>query len=690
MGKNRQIILAAALLAVLTAAAYWRTLGNGFVYDDKQYIGDNPHVQNGLNGLDIRWALTSWYASNWHPLTWISHMLDSQVWKLHPPGHHLTNALLHTANTVLLFLLLWRISLPGPREQSPVADRRRGKHRSKASPTDPSPGPEASLVWRCAFAAALFGLHPLHVESVAWISERKDLLSAFFMIVALLAYARYVEKPSAGRYLAVAGLFVLGLMSKPMLVSLPFVLLILDYWPLRRIAPLRTLIAEKAPLLVLSAGSSVVTYMAQQAAGSMNMEVFPLGVRIANAAVSAAAYLWKMIAPVRLAALYPHPGATLSVWQVIGSTALLAGLTALVLMMRKERPYLAAGWMWYLITLAPVLGFVQVGSQAMADRYTYIPLIGVFAAVSWAAWSVKPVRAVETLAVLVVLACGIGTWHQTGYWQDDLTLCRHAIAVTRPNAIMHNNLGVALYDRGELDAAITEYLTGIGISSKYDTLHVNLGNALSDKGSIEDAEAEYILAIEANPRNAQAHNNLGTALAREKRTDEALDQFQQAIELQPDLAGAHSNMARTLLLAGRTDEAVAEYRIAIALDPENEEGYINLGEAFMAVGMTDEAAEEFERALRMRPDCCAALLDLGVLMINQGRTDAAIEHYRRALKADPKCAEAHHNMAIALYSKDDCAGAWREIALCRRYGLEPNREFLHALALEMPEPVGAR
>ncbi len=438
MNKNRRFIGVAALLAVVTAGAFWRVFVAGFVFDDKLYILGNPHVQNGLNWADINWAFTAMFASNWHPLTWISHMLDSQIWGLDPFGPHLVNLLLHVANVVLLFAVLRRMT---------------------------------GFIWRSAFVAALFAVHPLHVESVAWVAERKDVLSALFWMLTMLAYVRYVERPGIGTYALVTGLFALGLLSKPMLVSLPLVLLLIDFWPLERSGvsrmggastparigrPLKTsptaLIVEKIPLFALSIGSAIVTYLAQQASGSVAISGFPLGVRVANALVSTVWYLWKMIVPTGLAAFYPHRGITIPVWQVIGSTVLLTGITALVILLARRKPYLAVGWSWFVITLLPVIGLVQVGSQSMADRYTYVPLIGVFIALTWAVaeyWSMgvwgygrsnsgsAPTRpyphtpVLSVPAVLIIAACVVGTWRQTGYWKDEISLCRHALAVTQ-------------------------------------------------------------------------------------------------------------------------------------------------------------------------------------------------------------------------------------------------------------------
>lgn len=656
MGKNRQFVAVSIALAAVTMIAYWKAIGGGFVFDDKLYILGNPHVQNGLNWTDIRWAFTAWHASNWHPLTWISHMLDSRIWELNPLGHHLTSVLLHIANTVLLFALVRRMT---------------------------------GHLWRSAFVAALFALHPLHVESVAWVAERKDVLSTLFWILTMLAYVRYTERPGIGRYALVAGLFALGLMSKPMLVSLPIVLLLVDYWPLGRLGRSRAaLVIEKLPLFMLSAASCAVTYLAQQAGGSVAVSEFPLGVRAANAVVAYVAYLWRMLLPIRLAALYPHPGATLPPWQVVGSAALLIGITALVIVLARRKPHLAVGWLWYLITLVPVIGLLQVGSQAMADRYTYVPLIGVFLALAGSIGPIRRerIRPASLGAGAVILACAVGTWHQTGFWRDEITLCRRAIAATGGNAVMHNNLGVALYEEGDLDGAIAEYRKGLGISSSYADLHTNLGNALSDKGQLDQAIAEYHMAIRLDSANPRIYNNLGTVLAQKGEVDEAIDAFRKAVEIEPEMAATHGNLARALMQVGKSEEALEEYRTAVDLGPGDPQLHLDFGQALMSLGSSDEAIAEFGQALWIRQDFPEAHLNMGVALINQGKPDEAIGHYRQALRSRPEYAEAHHNLAVALYSKGDYEGAWKEIALCRRHGLDPHPGFLEELGRAMSEP----
>lgn len=455
MGKHavmRLHVVLALGLAALTFAAYFSVLSNGFVsYDDGKYVTENPHLRAGLSTDTVVWAFTTFRASNWHPLTWLSHAFDVQLYGMNPLGHHLTSLLLHIANVVLLYWLLFRMT------------------------TSP---------WKSAFVAALFAVHPLHVESVAWVAERKDVLSTFFWMLTMLAYVRYAESPSAGCYLPVIILFAIGLLAKPMLVTLPLVLLLLDYWPLRR-GPILGRLTEKIPLLVLAAGSCVVTFVAQRSGGSVaDLGRFTLAERIGNALVSYVTYIGKAFWPSKLACFYPHPGSGLPAWQPILAAVGLIGFTGIVIKLSVRRPYLLTGWLWYLVALVPVIGFVQVGFQAMADRYTYIPLIGIFVMIAWGipesmgaceyegvsarkrppARS-RPLRHSQTrtpthshtlLAATAALVLAVLAWRtsvEVRYWHDEVTLFERALAVTHGNYVAHNNLGRALADQRQIGRA---------------------------------------------------------------------------------------------------------------------------------------------------------------------------------------------------------------------------------------------
>lgn len=483
MSKKPSPILICVFLAIVTIAVFWPVIGHQFVsYDDVDYVTGNPHVQTGFTAENIKWAFTSGQFANWYPLTWLSHMLDCRLFGLNPAGHHAVNLLFHLANVILLFLILFRMT---------------GAH------------------WRSAFVAALFAIHPLRVESVAWVSERKDVLSTLFLLLTVWTYAGYVKRPSIGRYVAVAGLFALGLMSKPSLVTLPFALLLLDYWPLRR-TRIKRLILEKAPLLALSAASAVVTYIAQAGTGAVASD-YPIGVRAANALTAYIAYIGKMFWPVRLAFPYPHPGSALPSWQVIGSGLLLALMTALAIMTARRRPYAAVGWLWYLGTLAPMIGLVQVGGQAMADRYTYVPLIGLFIILAWSGSEIvnrqqKRQWIAPVIGGLVILPLMVASWIQVGYWRDTKTLAERALAVTSDNYLAHYALGVTLAGEGDNEGAISHLSQAISLHLAYPEARYNLAVCLANEGRLGDAIREYHEAVRLRPDYAEAHNNLAVAL----------------------------------------------------------------------------------------------------------------------------------------------------------------------------------
>ena len=519
-----QAILCAVIVA-LTLAVFLQAANHQFLYfDDPQYVTENPRVRGGLTIENALWAFTATYFSNWHPLTWLSHMLDVELFGLDPRAHHLVNVLLHTTNAVLLFLVLTRLT---------------------------------GAVWRSVFVAALFALHPLHVESVAWVSERKDLISTLFGFLMLWAYWRYALRPGAGRYAAVAAFFVLSLLCKPMWVTAPFLLLLLDLWPLRRLkgfrlnaapesppAPqssLTRLLIEKVPLLLLSAASSAIAIVAQERGGALNsLDRLDLGARVGNALVSYALYLAKTFWPAGLAAYYPLADGGPASWQAAGAGLLLASITALALWRMRAMPWFAVGWFWFLGTLVPVIGLVQVGSQAMADRYTYLPLTGVFIAVAWGLerfgrgrdWIQVPLK---VGGVVIIAALSVVTFRQIGYWQDHETLFRHAIAVTVNNGRAHHILSQGLTVNGKLDEALSHARESVRL----------------------------------DPNNPRAHKNLGYILYRLGRLDEAIAAFQHAIALQPDYAEAHGNLAIAYGKKGLTELAIQEMRIERSLRTAN-------------------------------------------------------------------------------------------------------------------------
>ncbi len=478
---QRRTILVAAVVAAASLGALLPVLGNGFVdYDDSTYITGNEMVTAGLSWNGLVWAFTSaGYASNWHPLTWLSHMLDWRLFGPDPRGHHLVSLLLHAANAVILFLVI------------------RGY---------------TGALWRSALVAVLFGVHPLHVESVAWAAERKDVLSSLFWLAGLWAYLRQVRRPAAGRYLLTMFFLALGLMAKPMAMTFPFTVLILDFWPLGRFpmraggsatgvhprakTPLGPLL-EKAPFLVLSALSAAITFFAQSEGGAVaTLEIYPLGVRISNALISYARYIDLTFWPRHLAFYYPHAGGSLPAWRVAMALLFLAGAGILAVREARRRPYLLAGWTWYLLTLLPVIGLVQVGLLASADRYTYIPLIGIFIAVSWCLDGARgrrpgPALAGTTAAVLALALLSAGSWRQAGYWRDSITLFNHALSVTEDNWLAHNNLGRVYEKRGDPERSLAHYAEALRLKPGYGVLHYNVGVALAKLGRGREAGERF-------------------------------------------------------------------------------------------------------------------------------------------------------------------------------------------------------
>lgn len=543
VSERRTILVILAMLAMLAAVPYVQTLRHDFVsYDDNEFITENPRVQQGLTIENVKWAFASTTASNWHPITMLSHMLDVELWRLRPGGHHLTNVILHAANTLILFLALRRLT---------------------------------GAMWRSALVAALFAIHPLHVESVAWVAERKDVLSTFFGFLALWCYDSYVQQRTIGRYAIVAMFFVLSLMSKPMLVTLPFVMLLLDVWPLQRTTRQSRvwLIAEKIPLLALSAGVSAITLVSQRATDAV-FSVDEMGIlhRIENAVVAYAMYLAKMAWPVDLVVLYPLQRTWPMHEALISAVALLA-ISAAAVMLRRSRPYLLVGWLFFLGTLVPVIGFVRVGFQSMADRYTYVPLIGVFIMIAWslptALANTTRVRLVTTAAGVVILALAARTWHQIGYWRDSFTLFSHAIETTDGNFIAHNNLGYAYAKAGDLPRAIHHYITATELCPTYGVAFGNLGAAYLMTGQHQAALPPLQRAVQLLEHSSRIRTNLGTALVANGQPDAAIDAYQRAIDLDPTNPDPHYNLARTLTNLKRIDEAIIAYQRVLQLRPNH-------------------------------------------------------------------------------------------------------------------------
>jgi protein O-mannosyl-transferase len=729
-----RVWLVAGLLILVTLALYWPVTGHDFVnLDDPEYVTANSHVQGGLTWESVKWACSNTVCCNWHPLTVWSHMLDCQLFGLKPWGHHLTSALLHALNTALVFALLQLMT---------------------------------GATWRSLVVAALFALHPLRVESVAWVAERKDLLSGFFGLLSLIAYARYAEGrgqksearnpkpegnpkseprspepearsprfvvrgpsnlrnsatedgwslshlPSSFFYLLSLSLFALGLMSKPMLVTWPFVMLLLDYWPLGRMqnatasdtSTLRSatedgqhatrntlhasrftfhvsLLLEKLPFFILAALGSVVTIMVQRRAMTA-VESLPVDARAGNALISYGRYLGKLFWPTNLAVWYPHPGHW-PLGQVILAGGVILGLSVLVWMQGRRSPYLLVGWLWFVGTLVPVIGLVQVGAQSIADRYTYLPSIGVLILAVWGACELvqgkaegrgqrsevsdtqhaprnTPPRAQSQIAnrqsqILLwvagsaaLLFCLVLARQQVGCWNESETLFRHALAVTKDNWLAHINLGIALHSKGQFDEALSHFQEAARLKPNHADVYSNLGVALDEKGQTDEAIRQLQKAIRLRPDHLDAHYNLGNALAKKGQTEEAIRQFQEALRLKPDNPNIHNNLGHVLLSQGQTEEAIRQFQEALRLNPGHVDAHLNLGNALAGKGQMDDAIQQLQEALRLKPDYAQTHYNLGIILSVKGQMDGAISQFQEAVRLKPAYPEALSSLAGAL------------------------------------------
>jgi len=632
--KHRAVWICLFLIAV-TFSTYYQTLGFDFVnFDDDYYVTENSYINKGITQDSIKWSFIAAYAANWHPITWLSHMLDCHLFGLNPSRHHLTNLLFHIANTLLLFMIFLKMT---------------------------------GGFWQSGFVAALFALHPLHVESVAWVSERKDVLSTFFAMLTMLSYIWYVKRPSIYRYVLIMLCLTLGLMSKSMLVTLPCVLLLMDYWPLYRFrfqhareynhsmqtSTVFRLMVEKIPLFVLAALSSIAAFHAQDYSGAVaTLDVFPFTERIANALVAYATYLIKMVYPAKLAVPYPHPG-TLPIWQVMGACLLLFFIFYLAARSFKQRPYFMVGWLWYVGTLVPVIGLIQIGSQAMADRYTYVPLIGIFVILAWGVpeifkkWRHRKLFLATSATIILAILTAM-TWRQSGYWKNGITLFEHAVCVTSGNFIAHNNLGSALSREGRYADAINHCSQALKINPNFEEAHYNLGIMLEHEGKTEEAIQHYLQAIEIWPDYGQAHNHLGAALRKQGRIKEAIYHYLQAIRINPDNEKAHYNLARALNKAGRTEEAIQHYLQAIKINPDMEKAHYNLALTLQKNGRIDEAVNRYVKALEIKPEFPEALYNLGIALLGKGDIDGAIARFQAAIRIKPDYKKAKRMLIKAL------------------------------------------
>ena len=579
------ISLGIFLITLLIYAPVYRF---GFVnFDDPDYVTNNAHVRNALTTDGVIWAFTSTEAANWFPATRLSYLVDMEIFGLRPGGYHFTNAFLHALAAVFLFAFLLAAT---------------------------------GAAWPSAFVAMLFAVHPLHVESVAWIAERKDVLFALFWFLALWSYVRR-------HYWLTLLAFCLGLMSKPMIVTLPLVLLLLDIWPLRQ--PLRSALRVKIPMLGLSAATAAAAYLVQRSSGAVReVGQFPLGLRAENALVSYAIYIVKMFWPARLAVFYPYPHG-LPLWQIALSALLLAGVSIAVLRERRSRPYLAVGWLWYLGTLVPVIGLIQVGAQARADRYTYLPMVGLSIMLAWGLAEVLKRKAAISAAIAACLACAVLCEAQIQYWRNSETLFRHALDVTSGNSLAHHNLGVALAGEGRFPEAIEQYQAALQIEPNAANVQTDYGNALAKSGRIPEAIAHFEAALRVLPDSPITHNDLANALAAiPESVPEAIAEYRTALRLKPDYEEARNNLARV-----QSNAAEMQYNVGIDLARSRR---------------PEEAIPHFEEALRLKPDHVDAHNNLGVVLAGAGRVQEAISHFEAALRIDPNSADAHVNLGIAL------------------------------------------
>ena len=691
--KFRYEIFICLFLITATSCVYMQITNHEFInYDDDWLVSNNIHIQKGITLEGIIWAFKSG-SGYWKPLTFLSLMLDCQLFGMNAGAFLMTNLLFHILNAILLFLVLRRMT---------------------------------SGLWQSAFVATLFALHPLHVESVAWVTERKDVLSAFFWLLTMWSYTWYSERPGYKRYIPVLFFFCMGLMAKPMLVTLPFVLLLLDHWPLGRLLPHDLkysspdrfpyslfkngfrLIREKIPLFVLAAFSVCMTLTVFRGDDAVSSAAMPLSLsyRISNAIVSYVSYIGKMIWPTHLA--IPYPFYTISIYKITGAFALLVTITIFALKFFRSRPYFAVGWLWYIGTLVPVIGVRYFGPFAMADRFTYIPLIGLFIIAAWGIpdlfikFRYKKVGYAMSCIVLVLFLAH-RTWIQAGYWKNNITLFKHAVKVTKKNIFAHNNLGQELALQGKTSEAIEHYLESLRIRPDYDKAHNNLGNALEKLGRTDEALIHYSEALRINPDYAEAHNNIGNIFLKQGQIDKAIKHYKQALKINPNYGPAHFNMGIALAKTGRLEDAIGHYteakrlnpndtqmqrnldivlslqkqinssikkiKYAIKLNPENPELIHQLGNLLQKKGETDEAIKLYERTLSLNPEFIPALSDLAYIYAGKKDYDRSISFFSQIIKLEPWRYKIYYNIACLYSQKNEIAHSigWLKKAIDKGY-----------------------
>ena len=651
--KNQRLIVAMLLIAA-TLLVYAPLRNHQFLhYDDDVYVTDDVRIQQGLTWDNLLWALTAIEEGLWKPVTLYSHMLDIELFGLNSAGHLLVNLLIHVGNVVVLFWVL---------------------HQATGA------------VWPSALVAALFALHPLSVESVAWVAERKNVLSTLFWLLTMGAYVGYVRRPGRLRYLGVMGALILGLMTKPMVVTLPFVLLLMDYWPLGRLPAkwgefrerLPGLVMEKLPLFVpVVAVSAVTIYGAEIAQGLQSLEEIPLGARLGNALLGYGLYLKKMVWPTDLAVIYPLSINLLSSWPVVLAALVLVAITIGVWARRGTSRYLVVGWSWYLGTLVPVNGLLQSGFQSMADRYAYVPMIGIFIMVAWGAVECLGDRGLGRRWLAgaggcMLLALALLTRVQLSYWQNTTTLFEHVVQVTSDNYLAYNILGTELTLEKEFEDAVKHYQAALKINPGFSLAHHNLGVVLLDQGKVDEAMEQYQEALRINPEYSQAHHDLGVILEGEGRADEAIEHYQKVLKIDPKNSQAHHSLGVALVGQGRVDEAIEHYQEVLKIDPKNSKAHHSLGVALVGQGRVDEAIKHLEEALKIGPQDAQVHHSLGVALVGQGRVDEAIEHLEESLRINPQDAQAHYNLGVALVEEGRVEAAIEHFA--RALAIDPQQD----------------
>lgn len=723
--KKQTTFYICGLLTAITFSVYMGLMRNDFIiYDDNVYVTANINVQNGATFSNIKWAFTTNTTGNWHPITWLSHIIDFELFGLRAWGHHLTSLMLHIANVLLLFLILkWM----------------------------------TGAVWRSAFVAAVFAVHPLNVESVAWVAERKNVLSTLFWLLTIAAYVKYTKAKTAGWYLAVVFLFGMGLMTKPMLVTVPFVLLLLDYWPLERIENFRDrkalikTIVEKIPFFFMSAISSIITFDAQRCGGAIvDIHFLPIQKRIYNAIVSYAGYIEKMFWPSKLAVIYPYPlNDKIQVLKLAAGAGVLILLSIILIVLLRKYRYLTAGWLWYLGTLVPVIGLVQVGKQSMADRYTYVPLIGLFIMIGWAAADLSEKRrhqkvVLGLISVITICVLSIITTFQIRYWHDSISLFEHAVKVTKNNDIAYSNLGSAFGKAGRNEEALSVLLKGMEIQPKNLNIYYSLGVIYTNMGRYGDAieirkkivkikpddfkilndlAANYVLtgnykaaieacrrAIELKPDYAEAYYTMGCAYQQTGSFREATEAYEKAIKLEPSLIGSYYNLADIYRQTGRSDEAIkivenimrdysgneeAYYNLgliygqtgnyqkavdafkkAIEIKKDYSDVYFNLGLAYDKLKRYEDEAEAYKQVIKLKPDHIDAYYNMGLAYGNMGQDKQAAEAFREVVRISPDYAQGHYNLGFALYSSGDKEAAMEQYKILKGLNAEMAEKLL--------------